>query len=215
MTFNEVLTQVRELLEREGLEIISVLQRLSSPSPFKGEGRGEDNVMLQPLEAPHPSPLPQGAREFAGTLFSGTRGLQVRIGVHTGLVVVGDIGAPGRTEQLALGETPNLAARIQSLAEPNTAIVSAAMHRLIEEQFECQPFGSQRKPKPAFSKPSILRASSKRNPGNSAHQRAWLVCGNSRVRKLKLTSCCLRSTIGSPKVLTPKTCKRRKHCWKS
>jgi len=68
--------------------------------------------------------------------------LQVRIGIHTGLVVVGEVGAGGRTEQLALGETPNIAARIQGLAEPNTVIVSAVTQRLIEGQFECQPFGS-------------------------------------------------------------------------
>ena len=68
--------------------------------------------------------------------------LQVRIGIHTGLVVVGDIGAGSRTEQLALGETPNVAARIQGLAEPNTVLISAATQRLIDGQFECQPFGS-------------------------------------------------------------------------
>jgi class 3 adenylate cyclase len=49
--------------------------------------------------------------------------LPVRIGIHTGLVVVGDIGAGRRTEQLALGETPNIAARLQGLAEPNTGYV--------------------------------------------------------------------------------------------
>ncbi|HXG22487.1 MAG TPA: adenylate/guanylate cyclase domain-containing protein [Methylomirabilota bacterium] len=69
--------------------------------------------------------------------------LQVRIGIHTGLVVVGDIGAGGRTEQLALGETPNIAARIQGLAEPNTVLISAATQRLVDGQFECQPFGSR------------------------------------------------------------------------
>ena len=42
-----------------------------------------------------------------------TRPLQVRIGIHTGLVVVGEIGGGSRQEQLALGETPNIAARIQ------------------------------------------------------------------------------------------------------
>ena len=68
--------------------------------------------------------------------------MQVRIGIHTGLVVIGEIGASGRTEKLALGETPNLAARIQGLAEPNTVLISAATQRLIEEHFECQPFGS-------------------------------------------------------------------------
>jgi class 3 adenylate cyclase/predicted ATPase len=73
---------------------------------------------------------------------AGRHPLSVRIGIHTGLVVVGEIGAGGRTEQLALGETPNIAARLQGLAEPNTVLVSAATQRLIEGQFEGQPFGS-------------------------------------------------------------------------
>jgi predicted ATPase len=68
--------------------------------------------------------------------------LQVRLGIHTGLVVVGEIGSNEKRELLALGETPNLAARIQGLAEPNTVLISAATQRLIEDQFECQPFGS-------------------------------------------------------------------------
>jgi len=72
----------------------------------------------------------------------GQQPLQVRIGIHTGLVVVGDIGVGSRTEQLALGETPNVAARIQGLAEPNTVLISAATQRLIDGQFECQSFGS-------------------------------------------------------------------------
>src|SRR5262245_51885636 len=70
------------------------------------------------------------------------RPIKVRIGIHTGLVVVGEIGAGSRTEQLALGETPNVAARIQGLAEPNTVMVSATTQRLIEDYVESQPFGS-------------------------------------------------------------------------
>src|SRR5215471_6196932 len=46
--------------------------------------------------------------------------LALRIGIHTGLVVVGAMGGQGRQEQLALGETPNIAARIEGLAQPNT-----------------------------------------------------------------------------------------------
>jgi class 3 adenylate cyclase len=45
--------------------------------------------------------------------------LAVRLGIHTGLVVVGEMGSTGRQEQLALGETPNVAARIQGLAAPD------------------------------------------------------------------------------------------------
>ena len=68
--------------------------------------------------------------------------LQVRIGVHTGPVVVGEIGAGEHTERLALGETPNVAARVQGLAEPNTVLISVATQRLIDGQFDCQPLGS-------------------------------------------------------------------------
>ena len=116
---------------RTGLEIVAALQGLS-PSPFQGEGRGEGSEVAQSSnDAPHPNPLPTGARE-----------LQVRIGIHTGLVVVGEIGSNEKRELLALGETPNLAARIQGLAEPNTVLISATTQQLIDGQFECQPFGS-------------------------------------------------------------------------
>jgi predicted ATPase/class 3 adenylate cyclase len=71
------------------------------------------------------------------------RPLQVRIGIHTGLVVAGEMGVGDQPEPLAIvGETPNAAARIQGLAEANTVLVSAATSRLIDGTFECQPFGS-------------------------------------------------------------------------
>ena len=69
--------------------------------------------------------------------------LAVRVGSHTGLVVVGAMGDGGRQEQLALGETPNVASRIQGLAEPNTIAVSEATCRLIQGYFECQDLGAQ------------------------------------------------------------------------
>ena len=69
--------------------------------------------------------------------------LAIRIGVHTGLVVVGQMGSTGRQEQLALGETPNIAARIQGLAAPNTLAISEASYRLVEGYFACQALGAQ------------------------------------------------------------------------
>ena len=51
--------------------------------------------------------------------------LAARLGIHTGLVVVGEVGGGIRQEQLALGETPNLAARLQGIAAPNTLVISA------------------------------------------------------------------------------------------
>src|SRR3989449_5699538 len=57
--------------------------------------------------------------------------LALRVGIHTGLVVVGEIGGRGRQEELALGETPNIAARLQAIAEPGTVVISAATYRLM------------------------------------------------------------------------------------
>jgi class 3 adenylate cyclase/tetratricopeptide (TPR) repeat protein len=67
--------------------------------------------------------------------------LAARVGVHTGLVVVGDMGGRGRQEQLAVGETPNVASRLQGLAAPGTLVVSAATHRLVQPFFTCQDLG--------------------------------------------------------------------------
>src|SRR6266446_939496 len=68
--------------------------------------------------------------------------LAVRLGVHTGLVVVGEVGSGIRQEQLALGETPNLAARLQGLAAPNTLVISAATLQLLGGFFACQSLGT-------------------------------------------------------------------------
>jgi len=68
--------------------------------------------------------------------------LAVRLGIHTGLVVVGEVGSGGRQEQLALGETPNLAARLQGIAIPNTLVISAATFHLLGGFFACQPLGT-------------------------------------------------------------------------
>jgi class 3 adenylate cyclase len=69
--------------------------------------------------------------------------LAVRLGIHTGLVVVGAMGGGGRQEQLALGEVPNIASRLQGLAEPNTIAVSEATYRLIQGYFACEDLGAQ------------------------------------------------------------------------
>src|SRR5215475_11713091 len=67
--------------------------------------------------------------------------LAVRVGIHTGLVVVGEMGGAGRQEQLALGEVPNIASRIEGLAAPNTIAISEATYRLIEGYFTCESLG--------------------------------------------------------------------------
>ena len=62
--------------------------------------------------------------------------LQVRIGIATGLVVAGDIVGEGASEERAvLGDTPNLAARLQDIAEPNAVVLSESTRRLVEGRF--------------------------------------------------------------------------------
>jgi len=68
--------------------------------------------------------------------------VQVRVGIHTGPVVVGEVGEGNRRENLALGATPNIAARVQSFAEPGQALVSADTLNLVQGFFESEDLGS-------------------------------------------------------------------------
>jgi class 3 adenylate cyclase/predicted ATPase len=69
--------------------------------------------------------------------------LAVRVGIHTGPVVIGEIGGAGRREELALGETPNVAARLQAIAEADTVVISAATHRLLRGSIMATDLGAQ------------------------------------------------------------------------
>ncbi len=69
--------------------------------------------------------------------------LQVRVGIATGLVVVGDlIGAGAAQEQAVVGETPNLAARLQALAEPGAVVIADGTRRLLGNLFELKDLGA-------------------------------------------------------------------------
>jgi class 3 adenylate cyclase/tetratricopeptide (TPR) repeat protein len=74
-----------------------------------------------------------------------THGVQVaaRLGIHTGLVVVSAVGTGAQVAPLALGETPNIAARLQDLAAPDTVVLSAATYRLVQGYFVCHALGAQ------------------------------------------------------------------------
>jgi predicted ATPase/class 3 adenylate cyclase len=69
--------------------------------------------------------------------------LTVRLGVHTGSVVVGDMGSSGRQEHLATGDTVNIAARLEALAAPNTVVLSSVTARLVREAFALADLGPQ------------------------------------------------------------------------
>ena len=68
--------------------------------------------------------------------------LQVRVGIATGTVVVGDLTGEGAAQEHAvIGETPNLAARLQTFAKPSTVLICESTHRLTDGQFECRNLG--------------------------------------------------------------------------
>src|ERR1700689_2769849 len=70
--------------------------------------------------------------------------LQTRVGIATGLVVVGDlIGSGEAAERGIVGETPNLARRLQALAEPNTVVIADGTRRLLGNLFELEDLGAK------------------------------------------------------------------------
>ena len=80
----------------------------------------------------------------AGLSVRGGGGLQVRIGVSTGMVVVGDIVGEGASEERAVvGDAPNLAARLQGAATPDSIYLSDSTRRLVEGRFELEDLGTK------------------------------------------------------------------------
>ena len=69
--------------------------------------------------------------------------LQTRVGISTGLVVVDLIGSGAAQEQAVVGETPNLAARLQGIAEPNMVVIAESTRRLLGNLFELEDLGAQ------------------------------------------------------------------------
>lgn len=72
---------------------------------------------------------------------AGVRSLRLRVGIDTGLVVVGDVGAGRRREHLALGDAPHLAARLQALAPAGEVFIGEATRRLAGGRFVCEDQG--------------------------------------------------------------------------
>jgi class 3 adenylate cyclase/tetratricopeptide (TPR) repeat protein len=97
-----------------------------------------------------------GAIDAVGRLDVKSARLQARVGIATGLVVVGDlIGAGSAQEQSVVGETPNLAARLQALAAPASLVIADGTRRQIGELFDLEDFGPQQlagfaEPQPAW-----------------------------------------------------------------
>ena len=71
--------------------------------------------------------------------------LQTRVGIATGLVVVGDLVGTGEAQERGIvGETPNVAARLQGAAEPNTVVIAESTRKLLGNLFDLQDLGDNR-----------------------------------------------------------------------
>ncbi|MEO6062837.1 MAG: adenylate/guanylate cyclase domain-containing protein, partial [Thermoflexales bacterium] len=104
----------------------------------------------------------RGVAEYARQLKTAGRvpEFRMRVGLNTGLVVVGNIGAGQHVEYLAVGDTVNLAARMQSAAEPDTICIAENTAREVRHAFELQSLGAlelkgKSEPVPAYR---VLRA---------------------------------------------------------
>jgi class 3 adenylate cyclase len=97
----------------------------------------------------HEDDVERAVRAGLGTVdaVGGLRGegppLAVRVGIHTGPVVVGEMGRGASRETLAMGDTANVAARLQGIAEPGTVVISAATQRLVAGLFVVEDRGAQ------------------------------------------------------------------------
>ncbi|MGD9002333.1 MAG: adenylate/guanylate cyclase domain-containing protein, partial [Anaerolineae bacterium] len=85
-----------------------------------------------------------GARLYAEKLERerGISGFNVRVGINTGLVVVGEVGSDLRVEYTAMGDAINVAARMESAAEPGTILITEDTHKLIAHLFETESLGT-------------------------------------------------------------------------
>jgi class 3 adenylate cyclase/tetratricopeptide (TPR) repeat protein len=108
---------------------------------YFGYPQAHEDDAERAVRAGHEIPLALGRVNDRLERESGVR-LGVRIGIHTGPVVVGEMGDGDRRETLAVGETTNIAARLQNMAEPDAVLISDATHRLVPGLFVTQDLGT-------------------------------------------------------------------------
>jgi ABC-type oligopeptide transport system substrate-binding subunit/class 3 adenylate cyclase len=104
--------------------------------------------------------IQESVRTYAQELVSVVDDFQMRIGINTGTVVIGEIGTDIHVEYLAIGDAVNVAARLQSAAEPGKVVVSEPCARLVSAAFELKDLGEiavkgKRKPLQAFELISV------------------------------------------------------------
>ena len=101
------------------------------------------------------------------------RPLQVRVAIHTGDVVIDDVGGGSGQQRLALGDATNIAARLESVAEAGTVVVSDATYRRVARLFHCDDLGELKLrgvDEPVRAHRVLRRTSARRNAGEDSEQ---------------------------------------------
>ncbi|MEP6834258.1 MAG: adenylate/guanylate cyclase domain-containing protein [Gemmatimonas sp.] len=106
------------------------------PHAHEDDARRAALAALGMLEAVRTLPLEARVRSIVPAL-------AVRVGIHTGSVIAGDVGTGSTRERLALGSAPNIAARLQSIAQPNGIVISSDTERLLNGWFDVESLGVQ------------------------------------------------------------------------
>ena len=194
-------TPLSQLLDPEDLrELIVSYQKVCGDAVLTHEGHvaqylGDGVVMYFGYPRSHEDEAQRAVRcgldilkgvdalRDSGTIPPGTS-LDVRLGAHTGRVVVGPVGAGDRMDQIALGDTPNIAARIQSEAEPGALVVSEVTWKIVEGYFTGKCLGQWE-----------LK-------GVSEPMRLWLVTGESPSRERIEVASILTSFVGRKQELS-------------
>src|SRR3954453_8823100 len=147
-------TQLSEKLDPEDLQKLIDVYRVECSTAIMRYG-GEvaryfgDGVMAffgwpRPHQGDAVRAIHAALESVAGVMkSSGPVALTCRVGVCSGPVVVGEIGDSGTWSMDAVGETPNIAARLQNLAAPNTVVISESTKRLVSAAFDFQDLGLQ------------------------------------------------------------------------
>ena len=151
--------------------------------------------------------------------------LQASVGIATGLVVVGEQLGTGDTRQrVAIGETPNLAARLQAAAAPGEVVIAASTQRLVGRMFDCRALGCHRGEGAAAAgggvagawrdgrrQPLRGAARGRRCPRSSAGRRRSSCCCavGIRPRPARVGSCCSPASPASASRALPRACWRR------
>ncbi len=129
---------LRELVRQYQRAAAAVVERLEG---YIAQFLGDGLLIYFGYPVAHEDDAQRAVRCALELLESVPSSLQLRLGAHTGTVVVGEMGGGWRRERLAIGDVPNLAARLQSLAEPGTLLVSETTRDLCAEQFHTESLG--------------------------------------------------------------------------